>query len=1152
MTAPKRQQSSKGKASESSQRDVTDRPEDSFSLSIAPVNNNQNLLSEFGMNKAIKDMMIGHCSVDLSRVKKDGWVFGKWNQRGIDRSHVTRMVERLKQKRIVDEDSGIAIALRRSWFTTTLEPTLNGKLVQDLPLLELTPEGKQAQGHGEFKPFGGNHRRAAVEFIVQDVKRRLEMAMDRLDLGMDGPDTKTTRTKEQEADYTAWVEKETQLIGYLKGESKWNMLWHLNIWDLDALESVQGYSHEDISIHLSRNSNKYVYLETDSERVFLDLRGVREALASDDKAWVQMTQKLASGRDLKITLAQPQENFKRALEKHLEGTIGMYNSTQNSMLSSPYAVRMMSRYVAFGDHYFNGQYATIRGLRGLIDQHMCGIISTIFEVNCRIIQLAGSKEPVGTQEEIDELADDRRSKVWGTDSKGWWKMYKSAGRHAGDMGWVAEVMPVFESAFDSAFVADGVIVQEFMTSTRPYMDAFKGYMSEVMTKFREKAEEDGPESRYLTIGERLEWLLGNWPYNKGVPMPVITNRMMGWMEQRLKPIQGGIEECIENPTYRLTDDRGCAENVPYRLANDRVISVLGTWFDPLAIHMINFSHSKSKARDLSAAMFDCIARDSALHDVSDAIEQVAFFVLINAHKVMVDFTSALFDLQQEIGVRPAANVIKKIPIPMSTGRKGKSKDEKAAESFFSLLTPPVDAATIDSSWTKMKPTIGTSKAVHRVSPDIEKRMYAVTTVGMTKDYEYALMSLLVERYFVDSYRPRLLGTVGGAQVRQQVTDILSSYWEPEEESSITTFLFWDGLKGDPKASKEGPLMSMAERNRATIVKALQQGNKDFNQRIINMVEKGKQAHENFDMKSPLGSGIRRAIDKLIWELEVHQERQILALHPKGGQRRTLFESDIPTWTYKHVQSVGRHLSPPHRVTPARRFGKRSERSLSLEKGKGPGTRTPQAGRKPTSSDEEDTDSEEDDGEEPESEEGSDTDETTGVQGQRSRGHDDGERGRPKSTKATSKGSTPQGAERVGTGSKAKIHVPGTQSTAGPSSPHAPDVESRSSSLSEDGRPLASVIPETSVPKVAAAARTSTSREGAQTAAGGSGSGGTTTRTGLRSGGPPASMAKQTSTGSMKRGRSSTDAASSKRTKTNDHSAASAATPNYQRLTRPGF
>jgi hypothetical protein len=136
---------------------------------------------------------------------------------------------------------------------------------------------------------------------------------------------------------------------------------------------VKGFSQEDISVHLSRNSNKHVYLETDSERVLLDLRAVREALILDDKEWAQMTQASASRPTTKIPLAWPQDNFNRALGKHLEATIGMYSSTQNSMLSSPYAVRMMSRYVAFGDHYFNGQYASIRGLRGLIEQHMCAV-----------------------------------------------------------------------------------------------------------------------------------------------------------------------------------------------------------------------------------------------------------------------------------------------------------------------------------------------------------------------------------------------------------------------------------------------------------------------------------------------------------------------------------------------------------------------------------------------------------------------------------------------------------------------------------------------------------------------------------------------------------------------------------------------------------
>ena len=161
-----------------------------------------------------------------------------------------------------------------------------------------------------------------------------------------------------------------------------------------------------------------------------------------------------------------------------------------------------------------------------------------------MIALAGSKEPLGTPEELQELAQDRHEKLWGKQSKAWWKLYKSAGRDLGDMdmAWAAEMMPVFESAFDSAFVVDGAIVQEFMTSTKMYMGTFKGYILEVMGKFEEKVKEDSPESMYGRIAEWLEWLLWNPPYNKGVPMPVITNRMMGWMEQRLKPIQAGIEE----------------------------------------------------------------------------------------------------------------------------------------------------------------------------------------------------------------------------------------------------------------------------------------------------------------------------------------------------------------------------------------------------------------------------------------------------------------------------------------------------------------------------------------------------------------------------------------------------------------------------------
>jgi hypothetical protein len=76
--------------------------------------------------------------------------------------------------------------------------------------------------------------------------------------------------------------------------------------------------------------------------MLLDLWGVWEALDLDNKAWEESTQILVSRPKVKIPLGQAQENFNRALEKHLEVTVGMYNSMQNLMLSSPYAVQMMS------------------------------------------------------------------------------------------------------------------------------------------------------------------------------------------------------------------------------------------------------------------------------------------------------------------------------------------------------------------------------------------------------------------------------------------------------------------------------------------------------------------------------------------------------------------------------------------------------------------------------------------------------------------------------------------------------------------------------------------------------------------------------------------------------------------------------------------
>jgi hypothetical protein len=65
---------------------------------------------------------------------------------------------------------------------------------------------------------------------------------------------------------------------------------------------------------------------------------------------------------------------------------------------------------------------------------------------------------------------------------------------------------------------------------------------------------------------------------------------------------------------------------PY--ADDGPFVQLSTWFDPVAIHMVNFSHTKNKAQDLLAAMFDSIIHDSTLSNVSDAVEEVCDLIQI--------------------------------------------------------------------------------------------------------------------------------------------------------------------------------------------------------------------------------------------------------------------------------------------------------------------------------------------------------------------------------------------------------------------------------------------------------------------------------------------------------------------------------------------
>ncbi|KAF9512979.1 hypothetical protein BS47DRAFT_1362766 [Hydnum rufescens UP504] len=65
-----------------------------FTASIAAIDHKDcNQIQDFALNWAMKGMMVGHCSVDLTKVVLEGWKFGMWNQHGVEMTHMMNLAE---------------------------------------------------------------------------------------------------------------------------------------------------------------------------------------------------------------------------------------------------------------------------------------------------------------------------------------------------------------------------------------------------------------------------------------------------------------------------------------------------------------------------------------------------------------------------------------------------------------------------------------------------------------------------------------------------------------------------------------------------------------------------------------------------------------------------------------------------------------------------------------------------------------------------------------------------------------------------------------------------------------------------------------------------------------------------------------------------
>lgn len=108
--------------------------------------------------------------------------WGLFNDRPLDPQKVEsiRKSYHLMGPLACQNDKVIYLPMNPAWFVGPTTPVIAGKYVYQVPLLELTPAGKQALADGEFHPLSGNHRRAALVLYYEDLQESLKLLNEEL------------------------------------------------------------------------------------------------------------------------------------------------------------------------------------------------------------------------------------------------------------------------------------------------------------------------------------------------------------------------------------------------------------------------------------------------------------------------------------------------------------------------------------------------------------------------------------------------------------------------------------------------------------------------------------------------------------------------------------------------------------------------------------------------------------------------------------------------------------------------------------------------------------------------------------------------------------------------------------------------------------
>lgn len=124
------------------------------------------------LRKQKKKACIGYLSMNVVN-PPDGAIWGKFNNRALNHAWIQSMSETfVKHRDCCSDDYSMDVTLDPDWLVdrNMLLPTVEGLMIEDVPVMDFSAEGKLKIKDDNLWMLGGNHRRLALKKYIDTMK----------------------------------------------------------------------------------------------------------------------------------------------------------------------------------------------------------------------------------------------------------------------------------------------------------------------------------------------------------------------------------------------------------------------------------------------------------------------------------------------------------------------------------------------------------------------------------------------------------------------------------------------------------------------------------------------------------------------------------------------------------------------------------------------------------------------------------------------------------------------------------------------------------------------------------------------------------------------------------------------------------------------